>query len=132
MDKVFVYLIDDQPKFIPDYNIANMDGRIGPNLTALSNLAWHMDGLKHRRTIELGGGALVHVFSDGKRSVAITRGLSTTAVCDKAASVHASVADVFGNDVTRDSTFVQPGELLFLRLDAPPEQLEQLFAGNQN
>jgi hypothetical protein len=131
MDKVFIYLIDDQPKFIPDYSICNVDGRIGPNLTALSNLAWHIDGLKHHRTIEPGGGAVVHVFSNGQRSVAITRGISATSACDKAATVQAKVADVFGNDLTRDSRFVFPGELLFLRLDGPPEPLERLFTAEQ-
>lgn len=128
MDKVFIYLIDDQPKFIPDYSICNLDGRIGANLTGLSNLAWHIDGLKFVRTLQPRDGIYVHLFSDGKRSVAITRGISATEAAEKAAALGAKVADVFGNDVTRDSTFVTPGELLFLRWDGPTGPVENAFA----
>lgn len=93
----FVYLWSAPNFWMPDYSINNVDGRISANLTAISALAWQVDGLNFASTEQISEErGKVHVFTGETRSVGtVVPAFGRTFKVPEVAGVTAY--DLFGN-----------------------------------
>jgi hypothetical protein len=98
-DKFFYYLYYGWGEYVSSYSLMNIDGRLAPNATAFSNLAWHLEGRTYARTVELKPDLLAYLFDGEGGTVAVI--LSKGIARGELAAIPAGVAvrDLFGNDL---------------------------------
>jgi len=98
-DKFFYYLYYGWGEYVSSYSLMNVDGRLAPNATAFSNLAWHLEGRTYARTVELKPDLFAYLFEGEGGTVAVI--LSKGIARGELAAVPAGVAvrDLFGNDL---------------------------------
>jgi hypothetical protein len=92
----FAYVFSTPNFWAPDYSLNNIDGRLGPNLTAISALAWQVDGTNFSQTVTLSDGARAEIFEGSGRAVACILplpGKARTLPSDPAIEAY----DLFGN-----------------------------------
>jgi hypothetical protein len=66
----FAYVFAAPNFWVTDYSLNNIDGRLGPNLTAISTLAWQVDGTNFSQTVTLSDGARAEIFEGSGCAVA--------------------------------------------------------------
>jgi len=122
--RYFAYLFAAPNFWAPDYSFNNIDGRLGPNLTAMSALAWQVDGTQFVKTAMLSDGARAEIFEGSGRTVACILplvGKPRTIPAD----TNIEAFDLFGNPLAKGST--APPALHYLQTKNPPAWLlEQL------
>lgn len=124
VEKYFLYLFSAPNFWLPDYSINNIDGRISPNLTAISALAWQIQGTRFVETLSLPDGSQAMLFSGPDRHIACIlphparprKPLQTPSV---------STYDLFGNPVSANSSPLS--ELHYLRSASSLEDLQKLL-----
>ncbi|MEM6551362.1 MAG: hypothetical protein AAF750_04460 [Planctomycetota bacterium] len=71
VDKFFLYLIAPNPWWKAGYSVSNVDGRLGPNMAALSNLFWQVDGTRFVERVPRSDGLIALVFASDERRVLV-------------------------------------------------------------
>lgn len=121
----FAYLWSAPNFWMPDYSLNNIDGRISANLTAISALAWQVDGLAYAKSHTFAGGrARAEIFTASDESVACiipSPGYSGT-IPQKAGL---TAYDLFGNELKPGSD--APGYIYYLRSADPVHELVKLL-----
>lgn len=88
-----------------DYLFLQPDGRLAPNATAYSNLAWHLEGKNYVATVPIQDGAWhLYVFADEKDSAAllVPRTSDSFQLPDGVRGV-LTVSDLYGNPVAQST-----------------------------
>jgi hypothetical protein len=123
MDRVYLYMLSDEPSYKNDYMVQNIDGRLGPNLMAVSNLAWHVDGTKYLRTVAVGESPAtrVHLFTGSGRTCAVFTAVQRTLHAERLPK-DSVVTDTFGNPLGAEG--MRLGELVFVTSSVTAEAME--------
>lgn len=128
----FTYLFAAPNFWAPDYSFNNIDGRLGPNLTAMSALAWQVDRMKFVKSLTLPDGARAEVFESPARAVAAI--LPRPGKARKLpAAPSVTTYDLFGNQLPQGSS--APNTLHYIELaasgDAPAaDQLAKILSAD--
>ena len=120
VEHYFAYFFAAPNFWAPDYSFNNIDGRMSPNLTAISGLAWQVDGTKFIQTVTLSDGSRAHIFEGAGRSVATVQpapGRERTLPNDPEITAY----DLFGNVLQAGA--VAPKELHYLQTSQPATAL---------
>jgi len=127
VDKFFAYLMAPTGWWRKDYTLSSIDGKLSPNLIAISALAWHIDGTEYVKTIQVGPLLKVHLFEDEGRSVAVLDGPGKRKLLDEiiANESELGVYDLFSNPVSEDSTM--DVFLAYVQASSSVRDLEQVL-----
>lgn len=113
----FTYLFSPPNFWAPDYSLNNVDGRLGPNLTAISALAWQVDGADFVKTLPLPDGSRAELFAGSGRAVACV--LPRPGGARKLPSgADLKAYDLFGNELPAGSD--APKTLHYIQIAAAP------------
>lgn len=99
--KFFLYLMYGWGDYGPAYSMMNNDGRLAPCATALSNLAWHLEGRKYVKTFEPVPNLFGYLFEGEGGGVAIflSKGVGRCAILTTLPKEKGVVRDLFGNEL---------------------------------
>lgn len=123
--RYFAYLFSAPNFWAPDYSFNNIDGRIGPNLTAMSALAWQVDGTSFVKTLELPDGARADIYEGSGRAVACIvphPGKQRKIPADPGVTSY----DLFGNEIEPGSA--APPRLHYVQTSGSSPQLIEALA----
>jgi hypothetical protein len=129
VDRFFAYLFSAPPFWREDYSFATVDGQVSPILTALSALAWHIDGTRHTGTLALDGGYQAELFEGSDRAVAVVQPAASHKPLTIPDAPGIVCHDPFGNPLAPGSP---AGERMFFVIANSPadklsETLKQAF-----
>jgi hypothetical protein len=129
VDRFFAYLFSAPPFWREDYSFATVDGQVSPILTALSALAWHIDGTRHTGTLALDGGYQAELFEGSGRAVAVVQPGASPKPLTIPDAPGIVCHDLFGNPLAPGSP---AGERMFFVIANSPadklsETLKQAF-----
>lgn len=99
VDKFFVYTYHGWGQWRHCYSYLNVDGRLAPNATSFSNLAWHVEGRDYREVVDLGEGVHAYLFEDAEAAVAVILSSGIGRLSMPRADAGLTVRDMFGNAV---------------------------------
>ena len=103
------------------------DGYPHPSLAAHSNLAWHLEGRKHVKTVELAKGVFAYLFQADDGSVAVLSGKVGHQPFVVPESAQYEVRELFGNLLPARTPVTNT--LIYVKSTQSAEQLEQTLSG---
>lgn len=131
--KLFLYHTNVPGHFSPGpgafQTLVTDDGYVHPSAAAHAALAWHVEGKRFVKRVEVARGVFASIFVGGGHSVAVLTSARDHAPYTPPAAVAMDTRDLFGNDVKDDTPF--DGRTTYVDLQGTPADLEKALAGKK-
>jgi len=133
VDRVFLYTMHGHNYFDPKASgwrvLVTQEGYLHPSAAAHSAMAWHLEGKRFSKHVDLGGGVHAYLFAHGQEAVAV---LSTAPKFDDyeiPRNPRIKATDLFGNPVEAGETLTD--KIVYLSTSAGVHHLERVLAGHK-